>query len=97
ASSVLPAVWRGGLPMTRRPFALAFLWALSVGIPDARLAFAQADCEDIDLAHCKDRGGRRCVDPIAPPLTDACAGQTTPIAGADCVCDVADGLAQRML
>jgi len=50
-----------------------------------------------DLARCKDLGGRRCVDPIAPSLTDACVGKTTPVDGAGCVCAAADGLSNRML
>jgi arylsulfatase A-like enzyme len=50
-----------------------------------------------DLARCKERGGRRCVDPIAPPLTDTCAGKTTPTDGAICVCDAADSIANRLL
>src|SRR5438093_944222 len=50
-----------------------------------------------DLARCKERGGRRCVDPIAPPLTGTCAGDAAPAAGADCVCNAADALSNRML
>jgi N-acetylglucosamine-6-sulfatase len=50
-----------------------------------------------DLADCKARAGRRCVDPVTPPLADACAGRTTPAAGADCVCAVADSLSSRLL
>jgi arylsulfatase A-like enzyme len=50
-----------------------------------------------DLARCKARGGLRCIDPIAPPLTEACAGNTTPADGASCVCDAADSLSNRML
>jgi N-acetylglucosamine-6-sulfatase len=49
------------------------------------------------LARCKERGGRHCVDPIAPPLGDTCAGKTAPAAGAGCVCDAADALSNRML
>jgi N-acetylglucosamine-6-sulfatase len=50
-----------------------------------------------DLARCKERGGRRCIDPIQPPLTDSCAGKTTPTDGANCVCDAADSIANRLL
>src|SRR5712691_8283960 len=50
-----------------------------------------------DLTRCKDHGGSRCEDPIAPPLTDACVGNTTPAAGAGCVCDAADAVSNRML
>ncbi|TMB13222.1 MAG: sulfatase [Deltaproteobacteria bacterium] len=50
-----------------------------------------------DLTLCKDHGGSRCEDPIAPPLTDACVGNTTPAAGAGCVCDAADAVSNRML
>src|SRR5438046_4253631 len=50
-----------------------------------------------DLARCKERGGRRCVDPIAPPLTGTCAGDAAPAAGADCVCNAADALSNRLL
>jgi arylsulfatase A-like enzyme len=50
-----------------------------------------------DLLRCKERGGRRCEDPIAPPLTGDCAGDTTPLAGADCLCTVADANSNLML
>ena len=50
-----------------------------------------------DLARCKEHGGRRCADPIAPPLTDTCAGNTAPADGADCVCSAADSLSNRLL
>jgi arylsulfatase A-like enzyme len=50
-----------------------------------------------DLQRCKDRGGLRCDDPIAPALTDACVGQTTPTAGAACVCDFADEHSNNLL
>jgi arylsulfatase A-like enzyme len=50
-----------------------------------------------DLVKCKERGGLKCIDPIAPPLTDACAGNTTPTDGATCICDVADQLSNDML
>ncbi len=50
-----------------------------------------------DLARCKVRGGLRCVDPIAPPLTGSCAGKTTPTDGASCVCDAADSISNRLL
>jgi arylsulfatase A-like enzyme len=51
----------------------------------------------IDLANCVERGGLRCDDPIAPPLTGACAGETTPADGSTCVCNAADTLSDRML
>ena len=50
-----------------------------------------------DLARCKERAGRRCFDPIQPPLTDSCAGKTTPADGADCVCSAADVISNRLL
>ena len=45
-----------------------------------------------DLARCKERAGRRCIDPIQPPLTDSCGGKTAPADGADCVCSAADSI-----
>jgi len=62
-----------------------------------RIARDSRDRIPDDLTHCKDRGGSRCEDPIVPPLTDACVGKTTPAAGADCVCDAADSVSDRML
>lgn len=50
-----------------------------------------------DLAKCNLRGPSRCDDPIAPPLTNACAGETVPADGAACVCDAADLLSDLML
>ena len=50
-----------------------------------------------DLAKCILRGPTRCEDPIAPPLTDACTGETAPADGATCVCNAADTLSDRML
>jgi arylsulfatase A-like enzyme len=50
-----------------------------------------------DLVKCKERGGKRCEDPIAPPLTDDCAGNTAPLDGADCLCSEADTLSNLML
>jgi N-acetylglucosamine-6-sulfatase len=50
-----------------------------------------------DLAKCEARAGRRCVDPIAPPLTADCDGATTPADGADCLCAQADQLSDVML
>lgn len=49
------------------------------------------------LQRCKDMADNRCDDPIAPPLTGACAGDTTPTAGADCMCDAGDSLTDRLL
>jgi arylsulfatase A-like enzyme len=62
-----------------------------------RINHEQNDKIPDDLARCKTRGGLRCVDPIAPPLTDSCAGNTTPAAGADCTCNVADADSDLML
>jgi arylsulfatase A-like enzyme len=50
-----------------------------------------------DLARCILRAPTRCDDPIAPPLTNACAGNTTPADGATCVCNAADTISDRML
>jgi N-acetylglucosamine-6-sulfatase len=50
-----------------------------------------------DLARCKEKGGRRCEDPVAPPLTGDCTGDTTPLAAADCMCTVADKNSDLML
>ena len=50
-----------------------------------------------DLVRCKEHAGRRCVDPITPPLTDTCAGKTTPADGAACLCDAADSISNRLL
>src|SRR5207247_1076417 len=81
--------------------------ALLAGLWRPPAASAQAfDCEDVDhdcdpgdktIARGKGRGGRRGVDPIAPPLTGTCAGDAAPAAGADCVCNAADALSNRML
>jgi arylsulfatase A-like enzyme len=49
------------------------------------------------LQRCKDTAANRCDDPIAPPLTGVCAGDTTPAAGADCVCDAGDTLTDRLV
>lgn len=50
-----------------------------------------------DLVKCKEKAGKRCVDPIAPPLTVDCAGSTTPADGANCLCTQADILSDTML
>jgi arylsulfatase A-like enzyme len=62
-----------------------------------RILRNHADKIGEDLLKCKERAGRRCVDPITPPLTDACTGKTTPADGAACVCDGANSLSDRML
>jgi len=63
----------------------------------SRIQHEQLDLVADDLADCKARAGRRCVDLITPPLTDACAGKTTPADGAACVCAAADSLSNRLL
>jgi N-acetylglucosamine-6-sulfatase len=49
------------------------------------------------LQRCKDHAASQCDDPIAPPLTGVCAGDTTPAAGADCVCDAGGVLTDRLV
>jgi arylsulfatase A-like enzyme len=63
-----------------------------------RLRRERLDAIPDDLVRCKERGGRRCPDPtIQPSLTGACAGNETPTEGANCICDAANSLSDRML
>src|SRR5262249_22098558 len=50
-----------------------------------------------DLARCKEHAGIRCIDPITPPLSGACANKTTPTDGAACMCDGGDTISNRLL
>src|SRR5206468_2181051 len=62
-----------------------------------RIRHQRLDLIPDDLTRCDDRAGRRCTDPIMPPLTDVCTGKTTPSDGAACVCGVADSVSNRLL
>jgi N-acetylglucosamine-6-sulfatase len=50
-----------------------------------------------DLTRCKTRGGVRCGRAVLPPLTDSCAGKTTPADASACVCDAANSISDRLL
>ncbi len=76
------------------------LFRQGYGFMARKVRFVERDRLDripAELADCEARGERHCLAPITPPLTDSCAGETTPADGADCVCTAADTLSNRLL
>jgi N-acetylglucosamine-6-sulfatase len=63
----------------------------------ARLHADRPDEIPGDLARCKARASVRCGHALAPPLTESCAGKTTPPDAAACVCEAADSISERLL
>jgi arylsulfatase A-like enzyme len=84
----------GSTPCVQQLFRQAYRFMVR---KTSRIEHERFDLIPGDLGKCIDRGPSRCDDPIAPPLTTACAGETAPDDGAVCVCNAADTLSDRML